>query len=75
MVGFTVVEPGKRVFIMFIKESFGFQVAEPSGLTVKPGGRLLGFVKILVSLLVSEIVAQLSVKEIQLSLFAFLRAF
>ncbi len=75
MVCFSVVESGKRVVIMFKKESFGLHVGVPSGLTVKPGSWLLGFVRILVSLLVSDIVAQLLVKESQLAFFAFLRAF
>jgi hypothetical protein len=60
---------------MFWKESTGFQVADPSDFTVNPRGWLLGLVRILVSLLVSEIDAQLLVNDNQLSLFAFLMAF
>ncbi len=69
------VEPGKRVCVIFWTDSRPFHVGDPSGVIVNPGGGFRGLVMSLVSLLVSEMVAQLSTKEDQLSCLAFLMAF
>jgi hypothetical protein len=53
-VGCDVRESGNKEFIIFFVESTLFQVAVPSGFIVRPTGLVLSFVKILVSLAVSE---------------------
>ncbi len=75
LVGLDVVEPGKRLCIIFWTDSRLLHVGVPSGVSVSPSGLFLGLVIILASLLVSAIVLQLSMKESQLSRFAFLVAF
>ncbi len=70
VVGLVVVEPGKSVCIIFWMDPRLHQVGEPSVVSVRLGGGFLALVIILVSLLVSEIVAQLSINDSQLSLLA-----